>query len=64
MRGIHETTQAGYAVCGRYSTFEEGSAVDEVTPVREALTTGTQLGVLWRALFWTFVTFWAPGDTH
>lgn len=45
-------------------TFEKGSAIDEVPPVREALATRAQLGVLWAALFRTLVTLGAPGYTH
>lgn len=47
-----------------YNTFEEGSAIDEVPPVRETWSPGTELGVLWGALLWTLVTFGAPGDAH
>lgn len=54
------------AVCAwkANSTFEEGSAVDEVPPVREALASRTELGILRGALLGTFVTFRAPGYTH
>lgn len=52
------------AVCGGYSTFEEGSAVDEVAPVREAWSTRTELVVFWSPLLGTLVTLRAPGYTH
>lgn len=55
---------AASAGCGRRNTFEEGPAVDEVTPVREARAARTELGVLRRAFLRTFVTFRAPGYTH
>lgn len=45
-------------------TFEEGSAVDEVSPVREAGATRAELGVFWAAFLRTLVTLGAPGHTY
>lgn len=45
-------------------TFEEGSAVDEVSPVREARATRAELGELWAAFLRTLVTLGAPGHAH
>lgn len=50
--------------CVQTGTFEEGSAVDEVSPVRESRATRAELGVLWAALLRTLVTLGAPGYTH
>lgn len=49
---------------GRGCTFEEGSAVEEVAPVRETWATGAELLVRRGASVGAFVTFRAPGHAH
>lgn len=46
------------------ATFEEGSAVEEVAPVREAWPAGAQLLVLGGASLGALVTLGAPGHAH
>lgn len=49
---------------GQGGTFEEGSAVDEVSPVREAGATRAELGELRAAFLRTLVALGAPGHAH
>lgn len=51
-------------LCVQTGTFEEGSAVDEVAPVREARATRAELCVLWTAFLRTLVALGAPGYTY
>lgn len=52
------------SLAGGGSTFEEGSAVEEVAPVRETWATGAELVVLRRASLGAFVTFRPPSHAH
>lgn len=52
------------SLAGGGCTFEEGSAVEEVAPVRETWATGAELLVRRGASLGAFVTFRAPGHAH
>lgn len=52
------------SLAGGGSTFEEGSAVEEVTPVRETWATGAELVVVRSASLGAFVTFRPPSHAH
>lgn len=52
------------SLAGGGCTFEEGSAVEEVAPVRETWAKGAELVVRRGASLGAFVTFRAPGHTH
>lgn len=63
-RGTVNEKQRSPSVRRGRGTFEEGSAVEEVPPVREARAAGAEPGVLRGAPLGTLVALGAPGHAH